>query len=530
MFHITYFTAPLNRDILRQSLPYRRLPDYARIELADCSSVPERNVLYAASADTAAEFLSGTEADFPVTIFIAGDSPRLDEFFCREQINLIVTSLPLTALFNQLNRLLSSMQQWELAIAQAVCQRLELSQLLALAGQWLKGHLLLLNSGFDLIGSCLHPDLSDDFAENAVKNNGISGSGVVFLQKMLEKQGNVPGRTVSCLIGESKNRCFLLPLTAADMSPACLLLIIPDDETDSSARDMLPRLGDAVLRLLKTSCAQPSDANVLSQLFEDYFRNGTLTPLSPVETQRRVAMLPVPVKRYMRCIIIRFQTPPAMPYDYVISQLSRLIPDCNAAVWQDKIILLHSTGSRAESIAKICDPARVNELLCQFHACAIFSAQTKFPDKIFTLYSLSDRLMSILLRMQIKSLPDHIFCYEDHLIYLAIDLCARQFQQLLHHTDIIYLADASVITLARYDREHNTDLTSLLYYYLSNGRNITKTARMMYMHRNTVLNKLNRIYDMLGLSMEDGQIQQRLLFSCQLVTYYQNYLSMELNL
>ena len=51
-----------------------------------------------------------------------------------------------------------------------------------------------------------------------------------------------------------------------------------------------------------------------------------------------------------------------------------------------------------------------------------------------------------------------------------------------------------------------------------------------YMHRNTVINKLNKIVELTGVDLTDGGLCQRLTFSCQMIQYYERVMGMNMNL
>ena len=54
-----------------------------------------------------------------------------------------------------------------------------------------------------------------------------------------------------------------------------------------------------------------------------------------------------------------------------------------------------------------------------------------------------------------------------------------------------------------------------------------QTAAATYMHRNTVINKVNKIMELLDLDLEDGNLRQRLILSCQFIRYYENVMNRE---
>lgn len=111
-------------------------------------------------------------------------------------------------------------------------------------------------------------------------------------------------------------------------------------------------------------------------------------------------------------------------------------------------------------------------------------------------------------------------------MYYIIDLCAQKYMELHHHNDLIYLIHPSIIKICRYDAQHKSNLRDVLYYYLLSGCNLNRTAQAIYMHRNTILNKLNKISEIAEIPLEDGYTRHRMIMSCLIMRYYEEYIHM----
>lgn len=57
--------------------------------------------------------------------------------------------------------------------------------------------------------------------------------------------------------------------------------------------------------------------------------------------------------------------------------------------------------------------------------------------------------------------------------------------------------------LAAFDREHRSDLIKTMECYLECDKNLSETAKELYIHRNTLTNRLEKILDITGLSLDD---------------------------
>ncbi len=72
-----------------------------------------------------------------------------------------------------------------------------------------------------------------------------------------------------------------------------------------------------------------------------------------------------------------------------------------------------------------------------------------------------------------------------------------------------------------YDTEHNANLLPTLRAYLVSNGNITKTSQKIFVHRNTLLYRLNQIQEMTGWDLEDAYTRMNLLISILVREYLQ---------
>lgn len=63
----------------------------------------------------------------------------------------------------------------------------------------------------------------------------------------------------------------------------------------------------------------------------------------------------------------------------------------------------------------------------------------------------------------------------------------------------------SIRTLADYDNKNNTDLVSTLEVYFQCKSNMSEAAKNLYIHRNTLLYRLDKIKEILNTDLESGE-------------------------
>ena len=68
-----------------------------------------------------------------------------------------------------------------------------------------------------------------------------------------------------------------------------------------------------------------------------------------------------------------------------------------------------------------------------------------------------------------------------------------------------------------YDQINQTSLQATLTAYLDNNGNISATAKALFLHRNTMIHRINKVKELLLLHLEDSQ--EILLLRLALISY-----------
>ena len=82
--------------------------------------------------------------------------------------------------------------------------------------------------------------------------------------------------------------------------------------------------------------------------------------------------------------------------------------------------------------------------------------------------------------------------------------------------------EPGLLKLKLYDEEHSTEFFKTLYSYLVNDRNIAHTSGSLYIHRSTLLYRLEKIRKILGLNLDEHKVRFRLLLSYEILEWMQN--------
>ncbi len=76
---------------------------------------------------------------------------------------------------------------------------------------------------------------------------------------------------------------------------------------------------------------------------------------------------------------------------------------------------------------------------------------------------------------------------------------------------------SAVLRMIRYDEKNKTEYFKTLHAYLRNGRHLEDTAEALFIHKNTVSYRVNKIRELFGVDLDDADTELNLYFSCKLV-------------
>jgi len=73
--------------------------------------------------------------------------------------------------------------------------------------------------------------------------------------------------------------------------------------------------------------------------------------------------------------------------------------------------------------------------------------------------------------------------------------------------------------LNEYDRDNKSDFYKTLQVFILNDRNLVKSAELLYIHRNTLVYRINRIIDLTGINLNSNDEKKQLLLSYDIHNY-----------
>ena len=242
----------------------------------------------------------------------------------------------------------------------------------------------------------------------------------------------------------------------------------------------------------------------------------------PDEVIRRLKGVELSVQRYYHVMLVAFPEDQGslenIPWNYIISQLELLFPFSDITTYRGEILLLIRKTNRGTR-PRFDQPA-LETLLERHNGQAAIGNFSEFLTSLPPIYYQTKNVLRL---GRIMDPGKRLYFFEDYSMYHLVEMADMGAQGALYSRNIVYLCHPGLITLLRYDKKTGASLTDTLYVYLRCERNAAEAAKQLFIHRNTMLNKVRRIEEVLGQSLEDPWLRERLLFSYHVLEYMRKY-------
>lgn len=526
MLDITYILQTLDKTILEKQIGFQNLNEVQGIILLKNQKKLLNNYLYVGNYSDGLKLLRSCAPTVPVTMFLSAEDVNHTALPSGGCHNLIVSTLDLIDIYNRINIIIQNYRHWTDSLKGALCSGQSLPQILTMASEMIRSQIFILNSGYKMIAGSPTLYFEEPLSKELMETGYLSFESSIQLSdhySLKEQDGFYK------LMVHGDLRYHLYEIKHDSYVLATVLLASNSQAKGIDLKHLLIDLSDTITNFLLNDQQTTLNQDALCAAFIKDIVEEKLEVA--VEIQNRIRFLPNQLKAFCCVVLIHFDSVqlPDPPYGYIMQQLEEIFPHTNMAVYQNDIVVLHTQEGRPQKSMDF-DYEKLDKLLERYHAYAGISNASRHRIRIRTMYLIASATIRLGQSLRRETLPERIFSYEDYSMYYIVDLCAKQYMEDHHHNDLIYLIHPSIIKICRYDASHKTNLRDVLFFYLLCGCSLNRTAQIMYMHRNTVLNKLNKINEIAEIPLEDGYTQQRMIMSCLVMRYYEEYMHMTIRL
>ena len=313
--------------------------------------------------------------------------------------------------------------------------------------------------------------------------------------------------------------------------PTCSYLICTDGEhyafeapknriynlfvTNSSVKTVLNKLTNLLVSRTALSDTQQY------KLYHDFWHSIMDGSLDSRETVLEyMQQFPYQMHAHIACIVITYDLSEldSLQMREIDIVLKNFFKETNLFFYNSEWIILFSQ-SKDTSVDLDLPYDEFSLLLEQYQLSAGICYACQLPEQFRTLYLTASASVQLGKSLKLKPYIKKIYTYHQFNPYYVIHLCSQKFTEIYNTKNIVYLAHPDVVRLYYYDLENKGNLLDVLFAYLSCGQNLSSASKMLYMHRNTVLNKLNKIEEFLNHKPFTEKDHFLMLLSCMIIKY-----------
>lgn len=432
-------------------------------------------------------------------------------FYRSESVCILADSVSLESVSNLLHRLFRDAGRWEEKLAEFSLTRKPLSDLLAVGAEYLRNPSGIMNPEFQVIADYGRetlpvndrPEDSDDLQSdtvNSLKNDSLYKEVEQYRQPFIFPKGALPYR--SLCVNLFYKEAFAGRLSVLE----CKSSFQPWDSF------FLETLKKYVLPLY-IGIQKPDSAGDRRKLLTRQLLRGE--SIAEQEFLAFLAEMNWPESGFYLCACI---SPSEADFanhtlDYFARDLERTLPGTLCAAFSDEIGVLVNLEQYPEGRS-------------EFEGCLVYSIrESNFRAGLSRVFrnlpeaSFAYRQAGIALEMGLRQNPQlwkHSF--DDYSLSYLMQSCTRELPAR-------FVCSPALLLLRQKDRETGSDYYHTLKAWLEHGQNTVQTAKDLFIHRGTLIYRLDKIREMTGIDLDAWQEQMYLLFSYQLLEapVYHNY-------
>ena len=389
---------------------------------------------------------------------------------------------------------------------------LTLSQMLGLG-------VFVLNASFQRISGAAAEFSANPYSQELARTGALSPESVRAL-----RSGSDPSALLYEISGERFSRFSMLLIWRAgariDAQYLCRRLqdFITDFRSRNSPPDIPPFLIDQRLnRILEGNAADDTE---IASFFGTGFSSSWFSVLV-LATEPGSSMSPEGYQRLAHMLLSAFRN---ISVTVVRSQVCAVV---QIPILHPQDAVFSRTYFREHSYREGWDIHRLARELqqCGAYLCRspIFQAPRFFPVE----FSLLTDALDIAIRMD-SFRGQRIVYFHDYSPYIAVKYAIERFLQKHSAFSLRALLHPEVVTLLLHDFNNHGDLAEVLYRYYIYG-DVKATAQSLFVHRNTVYNKLKTIQKLLNVDLDDPAVRNSYLSSLRLYFYCEKCLGLDLH-
>lgn len=374
--------------------------------------------------------------------------------------------------------------------------------------------LIVIDLSFKVLASSDIENITDLLWMDNVKKGYCSYEFIAELTKLDSlKKGRKTDRPfeVTCPISPIKKVVFKIEVKGKTIGN--ILLLECEKQIDSDDCDLLMLISEIVSKELGKEKFYKNTRNVLSEeILYDLLENNTENKAMIKERLKNSSLV---FSTHIFVLVIdisSFELKQSVYSRYLSPSLLNLFPMSSSIYYNGDIVLINDRDRFVESQNRI---EKIKNFIAENNLKMGISSEFSSIEDCNIYYQ---QAITALQLGKILGGEKCIYQHEDVLPYKFIYMAKHHMLKEDFYNNSIYI-------LKKYDEKNSSELYETLFTYLKNNHNMTKASTEMFIHRNTLRYRLEKIVDLIGLDLDENDNSFKLYYACKSINFYKKLIN-----
>ena len=431
---------------------------------------------------------------------------HISDFDSSLSLILLYTKHTFAEIFNKALSIFYNFDIWDKHFHLSLLRGGSMQELLDLSSNILKHPMVVLDSNFSLLGQ-FRADLIDD-----PLMSGIIESGYVTPEIMtrLRQDGLIsPSETAEnplinyyCITPQDCYYSMMYRFKANNHTVGYALIFRNKVHPKTNYLYLMNMVAENLeLYFQQQRYTTRASSEIYESIFTDILDNPTASRRQ-VEDQLTFANGLSMEGRFMLARL-SYTKPSELPYSFISWNLRNSFPALKPFVHNNTLYIVKICTEK-DSISAFLTPDEETQFRKNFKGQNFFCAVSNMFFSLMELPLAAKQCETVF-----SEKGDSVDCFS----YFG-DISLKYILHELQKTSSLTMIESPLYqVLKQYDQVHNSDLCDIFIQYLKNGRNINQTSAAVFLHRNTVLNKIKKAISIMQSDCEDYQEQTTFILS-----------------
>ncbi|MGH4120768.1 PucR family transcriptional regulator [Clostridium sp.] len=450
---------------------------------------------------------------------LINDDPTILEKCIKSNLNIIEinSNENILEIFNEVRAFFRrdiKYNQFKISLLEAFLSGEGICKIINIASELIGNPLIVIDLSFKILASSPVENITDLLWMDNVKKGYCSYEFIAELTKLetLKKGRKTKGPyVVTCPISPIKKLVFKIQVN--DKTIGNILLLECKKQIDADDYNYLILISEIISKELGKKQFYKNTKNVLSEeilydLLENNIENRTLI-------KQRLKNCTLVFSNHIFVLVIdlsNFELKQSVYSRHLNPTLLNLFPMSNSIYYNGAIVIIDDSD---EFVEKDDKTQKVKNFLIKNNLKMGISSEFSSIEDCSIYYHQAIRSLEI---GTILSEKEYIYMHEDIAPYNFIYMAKNQILKEDFYNNSIYV-------LKKFDKINSSELYKTLYTYLKNNHNMTHSSEELFIHRNTLRYRLQKIVDLIGLDLDENDNSFKLYYACKSINFYKKLIN-----